>query len=134
MAIMQEVTRHGRRHKSVGGGSMTVDEATTTVFHGSTRGSKHNDYFIKNRDEWHCQNWAPSVVSQTFIKKRFVSPGDSKTIAHRPSMTSICVHRQGKHHVPMIASSGLCHDVFEKAMRGDTDQKSVVDGDIDDGF
>ena len=56
------------------------------------------------------------------IEKIRVSLGDSKTIAHRPPMTSIYVHRQGKHHVPMIASSRQCHDVSENAMRLDTDQ------------
>ena len=100
-----------------------VDEATTTVFREFDEGSKTQLFFYKNRDDWHGQNWAPSVFHRAFIiEKDSCFPGDSKTIDHRPSMTSIYVRRRGMNHVPMVASSRQCHDNSAKVMRWDTYQ------------
>ena len=90
---------------------------------GSTRASKRIDSAIETGTSSIVRIGRLQSFHRAFIiEKIHVSLGDSKTIAHRPPMTSIYVHRQGKHHVPMIASSRLCHDVSEKAMSLDTDQ------------
>ena len=104
-------------------GRRWVDEATTTVFREFGERVKPHRFCHKNGDDWHGQNWAPSVFHRAFIiEKDSCFPGDSKTIDHRPSMTSIYVRRRGMNHVPMVASSRQCHDVSAKVMRWDTYQ------------
>ena len=81
-------------------------------FGSSTRGSKRIDRSIKSGTTGMVRiGGLQSFHGAFIIEKICVSLGDSKTNDHRPSMTSIYVLRQGKHHVPMIASSRLCHDV-----------------------
>ena len=79
MAIMPDMTRHSRRHKSVGGGSRRVDEATTTVFREFDEGSKHNDSLIKTGTTGMVRIGDLQSFHRAFaIEKIRVSLGDSK--------------------------------------------------------
>ena len=56
-----DMTRHGRRHKSVWGPSRRVWEATTTVFRGSTRVSRAHRSHYQNGDDRQCLFVPPSM-------------------------------------------------------------------------
>ena len=56
-----EMIRHDRRHKSVRGPSRRVWEATTTVFAGSTMGSRTHRSSCQNGVDWQCLINPPSV-------------------------------------------------------------------------
>ena len=57
-----EMTRHDRRHKSVRGPSRRVWEATTTVFRGSTRGSRAHSSRYENGADRQCRIAPHSVI------------------------------------------------------------------------